>query len=233
MNKRNNKKNSDELLQVAFDVEDKINLPDNYVLDEFHEESMVFLKNLKDEAKVFSSKIKNTKEIEFNTNINNNQTYLNIYEKLGISNSWINQIKNEYQNLAKYLYTLRADNKMKLSIDDIVAKYKLYKENINHLPLPSQEEIEQLSKNITNKLCITLIKILTAIYQNISSDSNDYNLCLWIYYILLMIQLPLIDEDNSVLYKLNKLIYNKNPETIHSKILFVILSNIFNQRIII
>ena len=61
-----------------------------------------------------------------------------------------------------------------------------------------------------------------------------YIVTLWIYYLLIMLQTPLIDEDNSVLFSLNKNIV-KHPnfeESIHMKIIHVILSEIFSQKLI-
>jgi hypothetical protein len=226
-------KKSDELLQVAFDVDDKIDIPKDYVLDELHEESMLFLKNSKTQSITCLSKIRDTREVEYSLNVNNNQSYIDIYTGLGISDNWIKQIKTEFNSLNTYLNNRKSGNKIKLNIDDITARFRLYKENIKAIQIPIQEDIEQFSKNITNRLCITLLKILIGIYQTIQGSIDDYNICLWIYYVLVMLQLPLIDDDNSILFKLNKLIYTKGPETINAKLLFVILSEIFNQKILL
>ena len=55
------------------------------------------------------------------------------------------------------------------------------------------------------------------------------------YTFLLLLDTPLIDRDNSILYDLNKKIYlqekNTNNNNIYLKIIFIIISKKFNQKI--
>jgi hypothetical protein len=226
-------KKSDELLQVAFDIDEKVDIPDDYVLDDLHDESIQFLKNTKSQGIACLSRVRNTKEVEYSLNVNNNKSYIDIYDRLGITEQWKILIKNEFESLGSYIQGIKVQNKVKLSVDEITSKYRLHRENIKAIQIPSQEDIEKLSMNMSNRLCITLIKILMGIYQAISASEDDYKLCMWIYYVLLMIQLPLVDEDNSIIYKLNKLIYSKGMGSINSKLLFVIISEIFRQKIVL
>jgi hypothetical protein len=231
--KKSKQQQSEDLLPVAFDIEEKIDLPEGYILDQEYIESINFLKSTKIEEKKFISRVRNTREVEYNLNVNNNQSYLDIYKNLGINNGWVNQIKQEYNSLTNYINSHRAELKVKMSVDQITSKFKIFKENPGIMLIPSEEDVVELSKNINNKLCISLIKVLTNIYPAVKNSDQEYRICLWIYYVLHMILLPLIDEDNSVLYKLVKVIYSKPIETTFAKIIFVLLSEIFSQKIVL
>jgi hypothetical protein len=214
----------DDLLPVAFDIEENFKLPNNYVYDEMHEESILFLKRVKEEGNIFKTN-KSVKQIEYSIGVDNQNIFKDNYKQMGITDKWIKQILNEYDRLKNSLDALRNHNKILLTSNIIASQYKLYKEN-KYIQLPDKECINYLSTNMTNKLGISLLKILSSIYE----ANSDYNTSLWIYYLLHMLNTPLIDEDNSILYKLNKVLIKKN--TNESKILHVIISEIFKQRLI-
>jgi hypothetical protein len=214
----------DDLLPMALDIEENFILPGGYTYDEMHEESIRFLKRAKQEGKIINKK-KYVKQIEYSIGVNNQNIFKERYTQMGISEKWINQITIEYNKLKKNLDALRNQNKILLTSNMIAGQYKLHKEN-KYIQPPDQECINYLSSNITNKLCISLLKTLTSIYET----NSDYNISLWIYYLLHMLNTPLIDEDNSILYKLNKIVYKKN--TTEAKLIHVIISEIFKQRLI-
>lgn len=252
---RNNLNNEEELLQKAFDVDEKISIPDDYQIDiTLDQQSTLFIKNVqKERNKIENKNKKMNKEIqyEFNINVNNQNSFIEIYEKLNIKQEFITEVKNEFYFFKNYFETnekYSKNNKSKelnLNVNEIVNKYRLQKENIKTIPFPNDSILFFLSCNLTNRICIKLINLFEKLYF---LNENKYNVLLWIYYMLLFIDTPLIDEDNSTLYSLNKNILknltdsqktvnsnidNSNENIIISeKIIYIIISEIFGQKII-
>ena len=83
--KKNDSRDSDEeMLQVAFDINEGLNLPDDYQIDDINKKSVEFLKFVKTQRKSLEIKNDNFKqiELEFSLNVNNHLLYQDIYNKL-------------------------------------------------------------------------------------------------------------------------------------------------------
>ena len=132
----------------------------------------------------------------------------------------------------------------------------------NIISPPSDNMTTFLAVKLNNKNVIKLIKHFTRI---LLEKKNLYNLFMWVYTLLSFLQKPLVDDDNCILYSLNKLIKNlievgienymkyleirKNRDNykdfmvkedqyfpkcdlIAAKIIYIIISEFFHQRII-
>jgi hypothetical protein len=216
----------DELLNIVFDPDEVIELPDEYVLDEVNTESVRFLKAVQKERKEIELKNGKIKEIniEISLNVNNDLKYRDLYEKLDIARDWIELIIEEFSGLKNKLYDCKKSSTEKKfqHAGDVIAHYKLYPENIKYITIPDPYF---LSTSMTNKICLKLLSFFSKNY------SEDNTILIWVYYLLAMIETPLLDEDNSILYNLNKNVF-KSINKIEEKLLFVIISEIYGQKII-
>lgn len=244
-NKRNkNPESYDEMLPVAFDENEEINLPEEYEIDEINEKSLEFLKKVKVESK--NLELKNSKfksiEWEFSLNVNNNIIFQDINEKLSIDKEWIIEIKKEFfhiqTDLLKYKKQNQKNAAMFKNVGDLIQSYNLYYENIKNFCIPDENILQELGPKLTNKICIRLISHFNKVLSQVSE--NEDKIFYWLYYILAMLQLPLVDDDNSILYSLNKklikMLTESREATITSKyigmrIIFVIISEIFGQKV--
>lgn len=208
-------------------------------------------------------------DIVYSLNVDNNSKFAENYERLGINRNWINEIIREFKiqlrNSSKDSQNTNNGVK-KMNFDEIINKYKLHKENLmqcggtfssSRMSFPNDQINSELSAIITNKICIRLLlhfeKLFNSVVVNGSSSDEDktekdsnysYIIMLWIYSLLLMLKTPLVDDDNSALYSLNKNIYkylNKYRNTGNSssvsytplKIIHVIISEVFSQKILL
>ena len=97
----------DELLQRAFDVDEELPLPEDYVLDEINSKSVEFLKNVDKERKLLSSNNQNSiivdyMDIEFSLNVDNTSNFKENYKRLKIPQRWIDGIKIEFSKIKNY-----------------------------------------------------------------------------------------------------------------------------------
>lgn len=248
--KNNDSQSDEEMLQVAFDVEEDLNLPENYQLDEINQQSVEFLKFVKNQRKNIEMKNENFKSIdlEFNINVNNNNIFKETYDKFAIDNFWIMAIKREFSNLQKRMAILKKEKERNTThyknVGDLIKEYNLYYENIKYFSIPNDTMIKELCPILSNKLCIKLINHFNKIL--FKSTTDEEKILTWIYFLLSFLEMPLVDEDNSVLYSLNKailkhLIENSNDEnlstlckeSIGKKIIFVVISEIYGQKVMI
>jgi len=243
---KKNTESDDELLPVAFDENEVINLPDEYEIDEINEKSLEFLKKVKVERKNLESKNSNFKaiEMEISLNVNNDIIFQDVYEKLSIDKDWIIEIKKEFFNLqtdlSRYKMKNHKGSDMFKNVGEIIQTHNLYYENIKKFCIPDENILQELCPKLTNKLCIKLISHFNKVLSQVSE--NEEKIFYWLYYILAMLQLPLVDEDNSILYSLNKklikILTDSKEETISNKyigmrIIFVIISENFGQKVTI
>lgn len=244
----------DELIQRAFDVDEDMPLPEDYILDEINDQSVEFLKRVEQERRNLELNYakNNNKDIEYSLNVDNNSKFTENYKFLKISEGWIKNIKNEFEYLQETIRSVQENNKdskQNLNLQEILNKYKL--NSFKDLHLPSDIVLEDLTPSLTNKICIKLIThlkklLFTNADKQVFTDNTDnsnnsiYHCNLWIYYILASLKTPLVDDDNSVLYSLNKEIskilhchqnFNEN-ENISLKVNHVIISEIFYQKVV-
>lgn len=252
------------------------------------------------ENKLRNHQIVQKEEIIYNINVNNRDIFAKNYTDFNISTEWKNIILHEFNYLNKYFSEIKANknnysletyltaeeqrdyhsyfhlsnlnkmNKQILSHDDIIKEFKLYRENINFIKAPVSDNMSLfLALKINNKNAIRLIKHF---WKNLSEAHNVYNILMWIYMLLSFLQMPLVDDDNSILYGLNKSVkkfiemsieiekqnidnmseqsrykndeqqvnglkcnneHQLNYDLIGAKIIYIILSEFFNQRIIL
>lgn len=171
-------------------------------------------------------------EIIYNLNVNNKDIFAKNYNDFKISADWKKIILHEFNYLNSFfsnakanksLYSLEAyicaeaqkdfythlhlqnlnkSNKQFLTHEEIIKEFKLHNENINNIKAPASDNMSLfLALKLNNKNCIRLIKHFG---KNLPQARNVYDLLMWIYMLISFLQLPLVDDDNSVLYGLNK-----------------------------
>jgi len=168
-------------------------------------------------------------EIFINNNYLKFENENNIYEELKINNDFINEVLSEYEIVKDKILKLNIEKKNELIIS---------KKNYNISPFPNDYILKTRILGFkSNKKCMKqILTIKNIIFSN--NNINNINLTKlyqWIYTFLLLLDTPLIDSDNSILYDLNKKIYlqekNTNNNNIYLKIIFIIISKKFNQKI--
>ena len=175
-----------------------------------------------------------------NTNNNNldSESESEIFINYNYSN-FENQ-NNIYEEFFKYVSEEDKIAKDKISKLNIEKKDELMisKKNYNISPLPNDYILKTRVLGFkSNKKCIKqILTIKNIIFSN--NDINNINLTKlyeWLYTFLLLLDTPLVDSDYSILYDLNKKIYlqqkKNNNNNIYFKIIFIIISKIFNQKI--
>jgi hypothetical protein len=234
----------DELVQRAFDIDEDLPLPQDYILDEINDSSVEFLKKVEKERNLLDNKhsyVNKRIELEFSLNVNNNINFQKNYEIFNISNNWIKTIKEEFRFLAELISTDYPKREKKYNTKEIISKYKL--NSLHEIPIPSDIIKSDLSEYLNNKVCIGLISHFEKLLRNCNVEFY-YILMLWVYYLTTCLQTPLVDDDNSTLYNLNKNILKKlkletnaNPDfangIISLKIIHVIISEEFGQKVVI
>jgi hypothetical protein len=81
ISKKKNYGKEDELLQLAFNINEELSLPEEYQLDELNDQSVNFMKKVRHETELLELKNrfnKSEREIEYNLNVNNNITFEDI-----------------------------------------------------------------------------------------------------------------------------------------------------------
>jgi hypothetical protein len=178
----------DELIQRAFDADEDMPLPEDYILDEINDQSVEFLKRVDQERRsleINSTKKENNKEIEYSLNVDNNLKFTENYRVLNITESWMKNVKEEFEYLQETIQSYQENNKnskQNLNLQEILNKYKL--NNVKDLHLPSDIILQELTPSLTNKLCIKLIShfkklLLTNIDKQASPETIIYHSNLW------------------------------------------------------
>jgi len=240
----------EEMIERAFDADEDLPMPEDYIMDDINDRSIDYLKSVQKQRSSIESKFynKNTNiEYEFSLNVDNNYQFDEQYEKLNLSKSFVKSVNDEFLELQIYIqdnFDSSANLGIKFSFEEILNKYHLNKDSINQAEIPNDSVLLSLSPVLTNKLCIKLIAHFDKLMFTIKAvNQNKANIILlWIYFILIKLKTPLIDEDNSVLYNLNKHILGslqhegvictqESDSSTYSKIIFSIISEIFGQKI--
>ena len=221
--------------KIKFDLSkiDNSIYPDDVLIDnEMDEKIKNFFKN--NNMNIVNTN-ENILDSESESEIFINNNYLkfendnNIYEELKINNDFINEVLSEYEIVKDKILKLNIEKKNELIIS---------KKNYNISPFPNDYILKTRILGFkSNKKCMKqILTIKNIIFSN--NNINNINLTKlyqWIYTFLLLLDTPLIDRDNSILYDLNKKIYlqekNTNNNNIYLKIIFIIISKIFNQKI--
>jgi len=237
----------EELMAKAFDINDKIKPPQNYVLDSMNDDSIKFLKKVQEQYKDLEKNNKmNVKKLNNNNLVNTKESNEPSYKKvqlvdLNFKKEYIENILTEFQNLRNCIedYKKNFQGSYK-SYDDFLKSNYLDIENIEYFGEPSVESSTLLNNMISIRILKYFKKLLTL-------EKNTYTILLWVYYILSNLQCPLTDDQSSVLHDINKIIYRQlnkleavtnYDETaeytkISLKIVFTILSKYFEQNLII
>jgi hypothetical protein len=254
--KSHNKYNEleEEIMERAFDVDEEVPLPEDYILDEINDQSVDYLKKVSKQREALDNKFfeKNSQiEYEFNTNVNNSNEFENLYAKLQITKNIISKVKEEFNSTSWSLFDMANQSNennhrtLTLNYDQILNKYKLHRDQLP-FTFPYDYLLIDLVVCLTNKLCMKLISHFNKLFLEFYKSHKEYikNILLWVYFILMMLKTPLVDDDNSVLYELNKnILYNdlmhgdviclQETEDLSScKIIYIVLSEVFGQKVI-
>lgn len=222
---------NDELLQeIALSLNDNPNIyPEDYQIDHKDDEAINELLKNNNQGPEISLK----KEMEVNSHPDNlNLLSQKENETLKVDEKYIKFIIDEYYNLQRKLFQLKEQND-NLGIKQekfIFPKKGSITENLNDEML-----INKILPFVSNDYCIEQIrKINKHIFlKTIDSNRNSY-LTEWLYTFLVLLQRPLVDDQNSILYEINKQIIIKQLQNdTYLKIIYIIISKIFNQKILI
>ena len=238
--KKNNKQ------EIAFDINDdyKNFYPDNIQIDDKLDEDIKNFFNKQNEKNDIINNNNNVNNNNFlidNDNINDfffikNEDNLKlsineIYNKLNIKKEFINIVINEFNEIKNKLNELKKNN----IYNNNFCKKLIINKNIL-IPFPNNEIlITRIFPFLSNKYCLNQIKkIKNLIFIEKNKDLDFNKMFEWLYTFLLLIEQPLFDFENSILFELNKLIYYNIDllnKYLNLKICFIIISEIYKQRI--
>ena len=240
------KKNIEQ--EIAFDVNNdnyKNFYPDNFQIDdELDEDIKKFFNNQNENNNIINNiNINNNNNLLINNENDNNDFYVNIYEdnlkisinevynKLNIKKEFINVVINEFNEVKNKLNELQKN----CNYNNNFCKKLIINKNIL-IPFPNNEIlITRIFPFLSNKYCLNQIKkIKYLIFIEKNKDLDFDKIFEWLYTFLLLIEQPLFDFENSILFELNKLIYYNFDllnKYLNLKISFIIISEIYKQRI--
>lgn len=248
-------KHNSELLQKAFDV--------NIKNEEYYPNCVYIDKDIDNEATKFlqhtineANQIETVHYLKSNTHnniVNNNDNdndnddiemnvhpdnvqvlRYKIYEHLNVNVHMVDEIKKEYECMKrKCMMLLKETNEnesgKKLNIVNMI---KDFGKSIRPTKCVL---VNNVFPYMNNNYCFVQIKfIYKVIYSHKILINIPFNVLYeWLYLLLIMLKLPLVDDQNAFLYKINKHIFNKNKTTLttNDKIIAIIISEIFNQKI--
>jgi len=232
--------------EIAFDINIdnyKNFYPDNIeVDDELDEDIKKFFNNQNDNNNI-NNKINNNNNLLINDENDNNDFFINInednlklsinevYNKLNIKKEFINVVINEFNEVKNKLNELQKN----CNYNNNFCKKLIINKNIL-IPFPNNEIlITRIFPFLSNKYCLNQIKkIKYLIFIEKNKDLDFDKMFEWLYTFLLLIEQPLFDFENSILFELNKLIYYNFDllnKYLNLKISFIIISEIYKQRI--
>jgi len=240
------KKNIEQ--EIAFDVNNdnyKNFYPDNFQIDdELDEDIKKFFNNQNENNNIINNiNIDNNNNLLINNENDNNDFYVNInednlkisinevYNKLNIKKEFINVVINEFNEVKNKLNELQKN----CNYNNNFCKKLIINKNIL-IPFPNNEIlITRIFPFLSNKYCLNQIKkIKYLIFIEKNKDLDFDKMFEWLYTFLLLIEQPLFDFENSILFELNKLIYYNFDllnKYLNLKISFIIISEIYKQRI--
>ncbi len=239
----------EDILERAFDVDEEMPLPEDYILDEINDKAVEYLRRVGKERDTIEQKHSVSKtliDFEYSLNVNNTNQFESLYEKLGIKKEWIQQVKDEFETLQLQIKESNSHQKNDImNFDQVLNKYKLHRDQLP-FAIPNDFVVSELAPIITNRLCIKIISHFNRMFLEFHTSGKEKikSIFLWIYLTLAMLKTPLVDDDSSLLYELNKNILNKglkhdgvictqeSEENISFKIVFIIISEIFGQKVI-
>ena len=239
------KKNIEQ--EIAFDVNNdnyKNFYPDNFQIDdELDEDIKKFFNNQNENNNIINIINNNNNNLLINNENDNNDFYVNLYEdnlklsinevynKLNIKKEFINVVINEFNEVKNKLNELQKN----CNYNNNFCKKLIINKNIL-IPFPNNEIlITRIFPFLSNKYCLNQIKkIKYLIFIEKNKDLDFDKMFEWLYTFLLLIEQPLFDFENSILFELNKLIYYNFDllnKYLNLKISFIIISEIYKQRI--
>lgn len=252
---------ADDLRTLAFEIDDNTPLPLGYAIDELvTKQAKAYIQSVKEERKRIKLKKKSkVKDIEYNIFPDNNKQIYTIYSNMNLSLQYIDLVKTEYNRIKQKITSDFKFSEGKLSVEALINQYKLTIEKYNLLIIPDDAVLKAIGSSINNKIGMKLLKTIHSllIYDSKKNESNKhYELLMWLYMLLCFIEMPLVDDDNSTLYSVNKYLFqsimakikdgsnneennsnannnNEPVEIISMKIVYIIISEIFKQKIII
>ena len=230
--------------EKAFDINiqnEKDLYPDGYQIDdELDKDIQLFFKQQKNDDKEFKNKsIENEEEESSSSSDMIYSTFpsnvelikKNIYQKLNISENLIKTVIEEYSKTKNKFLEKNENNKKEKN------KFFIKNKNLNEFDYPSDDIIinnilpfksqSYIMKNINKSF-----KLLKMNGKE-NANKNFEKLCEWLYTFLLFIEMPLSQDYSADLYSINKYIYNNFSKKPEVKIIFIIISEIFKQVIVI
>ena len=232
--------------EIAFDINDNYKnfYPDNIQIDDkLDDDIKKFFNNQNENNNIINIINNNNNNLLINNENDNNDFYVNLYEdnlklsinevynKLNIKKEFINVVINEFNEVKNKLNELKKNN----IYNNNFCKKLIINKNIL-IPFPNNEIlITRIFPFLSNKYFLNQIKkIKNLIFIEKNKDLDFNKMFEWLYTFLLLIEQPLFDFENSILFELNKLIYNNIDllnKYLNLKICFIIISEIYKQRI--
>lgn len=158
----------------------------------------------------------------------------------------LSQKENDFFNISKdyvqyvineFCETQRKLNELKNNHEFIQheEQFKIANEIKKILIIPTDEIIQKrIFPYLSNKYCIQQIySIKNLLFFNKKKKNVDNSILYeWLYCFLLLLNPPLTANHNSVLYEINKQIISQKPQSPQSTVIYIIISNIFKQKVI-
>lgn len=148
-----------------------------------------------------------------------------------ISKDYVQYVINEYSETQRKLNELKNNNE----IIQHEEQFKIANEIKKILIIPTDEIIQKrIFPYLSNKYCIQQIySIKNLLFLNKKKKNVDSSILYeWLYCFLLLLNPPLTANYNSVLYEINKQIISQKSESPQSTLIYIIISNIFKQKVI-
>lgn len=150
---------------------------------------------------------------------------------LNISKEYVQYVVNEYNETHKKLNELKNNHE----IIQHEEQFKIVNESKQTLMKPTDELIQKrIFPYLSNKYCIQQIRsINNLLFLNKKKKNIDNSILYeWLYCFLLLLNPPLTANYNSVLYETNKNIFSQKVQLHQSTLIYIIISNIFKQKVI-
>jgi hypothetical protein len=176
-------------------------------------------------------------ELIYSTYPNNVETTKNnIYKEMNINQNLIKAVIEEYsQTKEKFMKGFNRESEAKNIIEE-KNKFIFNPKEFNQYDLPKDDIINyNILPFISNGYLIKNINKCFKVLKKCNKNSKKEISALseWFYTFLLFLESPLSPDHSADLYSINKYIYNNFIKNTELKIIFIIISEIFKQLLIL
>ena len=224
------KKNEDDISQpiaLNFEIDDSI-YPEDYEVDTKYD---THIKNFFLQSKTVNSISDYPDKIAVSSHPDNIKTLTQENNSsLGITEQMVEKIREEFSSFQEEIIELAKNLPEKKGNSFVIPK-----KEFNSIPSPTNEIlVSEVLPYRTNRYCMKQIKSINKILQSGNKIENIEVIYLWLYTYLSLLKTPLVDDDNSILYSINKYLFKslkENKSDSYKKVIYIIISEIFKQKV--